>query len=93
MKLIVAAVWGFSMAILTVVVGPLSLVSDNRFYAAVEQGLFWLIMPGLVIGTTAGSFTLAIFVNAALHFSLCWLILRIAFRSRGRERERDGSAG
>jgi hypothetical protein len=93
MKLIVAALWGSLMGILTVVVGPLSLVSDNRFYAAVEQGLFWLIMPGLVIGTTAGSFTLAIFVNPALHFSLCWLILRIAFRSRGREREQDGSAG
>jgi hypothetical protein len=89
MKLIVAALWGFLMSILTVLVGPLTLAPDNPLYAAVERGLFWLVMPGLVIGTTAGSFGLAIGVNAALHFSLCWLLLRIFFRSRGREQEQD----
>lgn len=77
MKLIVAALWGFLMSLLTVLEGPLSLASDNQFYVAVERCLFWLVMPGLVIGTTAGSFGLSIFVNAALHFSLCWLVLRV----------------
>ena len=82
MKLIVAALWGLLMAILTLLEGPLSLSSDNQFYAAVERCLFWLVMPGLVLGTTAGSFGVSICVNFALHFSLCWLLLRIFFRDR-----------
>ena len=69
------------MALLTLLLeGPLSLVSDNQFYAFVERCLFWLLMPGLVIGTTADSLSLAICVNAAFHFSLCWLLVRIVFR-------------
>jgi hypothetical protein len=87
MKLIVAALWGFLMAVLTILVGPLSLASGDPFYAALERGLAWLLMPGLVLGTAAGSFTLAAFVNAALHFSLAWLILRIFFRARSRHGE------
>jgi uncharacterized membrane protein len=82
MKLIVAAVWGFLMGLLTVLVGPLTLASDNLVFAVMERYLFWLVVPGLVIGTTAGSFGLSIFVNAALHFSLCWLVLRVLFRER-----------
>jgi hypothetical protein len=81
-KLIAAALWGSLMAFLTLLEGPLSLVSDNEFYAVVERCLFWLIVPGLVIGATAGSFSLAVCANAALHFSLCWLVLRILFRER-----------
>jgi hypothetical protein len=90
MKLIVAALWGLLMAILTLLEGPLSLSSDNQFYAAVERCLFWLVMPGLVLGTTTGSFGVSVCVNAALHFSLCWLILRIFFRDRNAgELDRD----
>lgn len=91
-KFIVAAFWGSMMALLTLLLeGPLSLVSDNRFYALMERGLFWLTMPGLVIGTTAGSFTLAILANAAFHFSLCWLVLRIFLRERKRQPEQGES--
>jgi hypothetical protein len=93
MKLIVAALWGFLMSLLTLLEGPLSLASDNQFYAAAERCLFWLVMPGLVIGTTAGSFGLSIFVNAALHFSLCWLLLRIFFRERKQRPEQDETVG
>ncbi|UWZ84361.1 hypothetical protein [Occallatibacter riparius] len=88
-KFILAAFWGSLMALLTLLEGPLSVASDNQFYVLVERCLFWLIMPGVVIGTTAGSFSLAICANAAFHFSLCWLLLRIFLRERKRPEQRE----
>jgi hypothetical protein len=85
MKLIVALIWGFLMGLLTILVGPLSLVSDSAVYAAVVRGLYWLVVPGLVLGTIGGSSGLAYGVNFALHASLCWLVLRIFERKRKTE--------
>ena len=82
------------MALLTLVLeGPLSLMPDNQFNALVERCFFWLLVPGLVIGTSAGSFAIAICANAAFHFSLCWLALRIFFRERNKQPEQGESAG
>ncbi len=82
------------MALLTLLLeGPLSLVSDSQFFGAVERSLFWLVVPGLVIGTTARSFGLAVLANAAFHFSLCWLLLRIFFRERKQQPKHGESAG
>jgi hypothetical protein len=93
MKLIVAVAWGFLMGLLTIVVGPLSLVSDHPAYAAVVRGLYWLVMPGMMLGTMGGSSGLAVGVNVALHGSLCWLIIRVFERTRGTdEAERDEPA-
>jgi thiamine transporter ThiT len=92
MKLIIAFIWGFLMGLLTFLVGPLSLVSDNPIYASVVQGLYWLVMPGLLLGTMAGSVSLSVVVNIALHWSVCWLAVRVFDRSRRAVEVEQGKA-
>lgn len=93
MKLIAAALWGFGIGILTLVLGPLSLVSENPAWLAVLRGASWLVLPGVAIGTLAGSLMLSVLTNVALHASLCWLVLRIVEWARGMPESEQDEAG
>ena len=92
MKLIAALVWAFVMGALTLLVGPLSLVSDQPAYAALIHVLYVLVVPGLVLGTIVGSPGMAMGINFVLHACVCWLVFRVVEGLRkGDEAEEDGA--
>lgn len=49
------------------------------------MALTYLLIPGLILAAAVGSLVPAAAFNAAIHFALCFFVLRLvpAFRSKG----------
>jgi hypothetical protein len=75
-RLLIAAVWGILMGILTLAAGPLSVISPQFVIAAIQISLTYMLFPGLIVAAEVGSLVPAAVINALVHFGICYLALR-----------------
>src|SRR5690242_800293 len=88
--LVIASAWGAFVGALTFAVGAISWISPNPIIGAIQVILMVFILPGIIGGTAfagnvhAFSLVPGAIINALLHCSICWLLLRMRARVKAR---------
>jgi hypothetical protein len=75
-RLLIAAVWGALMGVLTFAAGPLAWTSPHMVIAAIQIVLTYMLVPGLIVAAGVGPLGPAALINALVHFGICFLALR-----------------
>jgi len=76
-RVLIAAVWGTLIGVLTFAAGPLAMPSDHIVIAAIQSVLTYIMLPGLIVAAAVGSLGPAAVINALIHFGICFFVLRV----------------
>jgi len=82
-RFLIPVAFGGVLAVLTLNVEHLSVISRNPFWAGVQHAVFMLLLPGMfgamaVKGNAhAWSLWLAAALNGAIYFGVVWVLIRV----------------
>jgi|CZKL01.1.fsa_nt_gi hypothetical protein len=74
-RLLIAALWGALIGLLTFAAGPLAWTSPHTVIATLQIVLTYMLVPGLIAAAGVGSLGIAAVINALIHFGICFLAL------------------
>jgi hypothetical protein len=90
LRTIIALIWGALMGSLTFALGPISVISDNFIFGALQIILVYLLVPGIIgAGIVSGNvhaiyLEVGAVINAVFYFGLSWLLFPLFMKFKRR---------